>query len=123
MLRMALRRTAMLLTRILLGATFLVVVGYFVLLTSSRTEGALRTFGKYLGIWLVVLAGLFIIGGATMAHRHGGPGMMHGQGMQRPWFGRHGPRPGPRPDEGPPPAPAPGAGTPPPAPNAAPTSP
>jgi len=55
----------------LLPATALTVAGYFVLVLSTRAEGALRTFGKYLGFWAFTLAGLVILG-AIFAAAHGG---------------------------------------------------
>jgi len=107
----------------LLPATALTVAGYFVLVLSTRAEGALRTFGKYLGFWAFTLAGLVILGAIFAAahggHRGGMYGMraMHG-GMRcprgdesrfsPPGEEREGPRP-PR-DDGPPaepPAPPP----------------
>jgi hypothetical protein len=105
----------------LLPATALTVAGYFVLVLSTRAEGALRTFGKYLGFWAFTLAGLVILG-AIFAAAHGGHHgpmyamrAMHG-GMRCPRGDearfpprggeeREGPRaPG---DGGPPPEPAP----------------
>ena len=95
----------MLFARVLIGATVMVVLGYFVLLTSSRAEGALKTFGKYLAIWLFILPLLLIIAAATMGRRHAGPVMMHGAGMDGPWI-RQGPgfASAPPPDAGRPPA-------------------
>jgi len=62
----------------LLPATALTVAGYFVLVLSTRAEGALRTFGKYLGFWAFTLAGLVILG-AIFAAAHGGRhGAMYG---------------------------------------------
>ena len=55
----------------LLPATVLTIAGYFVLVLSARTEGTLRTFGKYLGFWAFTLAGLVILG-ALFAAAHGG---------------------------------------------------
>ncbi len=46
----------------LLPATVLTIGGYVVLILSARSEGALRTFGKYLGFWAFTLAGLIILG-------------------------------------------------------------
>jgi hypothetical protein len=48
----------------LLPATFWLVIGYFVLFSSSRTMGGVRTFGQVLAIWLFVIAALFVVGGA-----------------------------------------------------------
>lgn len=70
-------------------ATTLIVIAYFVFYTSTRAEGALQRFGRYLSIWLVFLAGVVILG-ALFASILGirGPmgGMMMGgigQHMQR----------------------------------------
>jgi hypothetical protein len=101
---------------VLLPATALTIAGYFVLFLSARAEGALRTFGKYLGFWAFTLAGLLILG-AIFAAAHGGRHCpvfgMHGmhERMHGPWTGME-----ERPEVGPPPpAPNPtGAPTPPP---------
>jgi hypothetical protein len=55
----------------LLPATALTIAGYFVLYLSTRSEGSLRTFGRYLGYWAFTLAGLLILG-ALFAAAHGG---------------------------------------------------
>jgi heme A synthase len=74
----------------LLPATVLTIAGYFVLYLSGRSEGALRTFGKYLGFWAFTLAGLLILG-AVFAAAHGGHHCpvfgMHGmhERMHGPW--------------------------------------
>ena len=68
----------------LIPATALTVAGYVALFLSSRSEGSLKAFGRYLGIWAFVLAGLVVLGGMFAAgHMH----RMHG-GM---WAGRGGP--------------------------------
>ena len=54
----------------LLPATALTIAGYFVLYVSARSEGALRTFGRYLGFWAFTLAGLVILG-TLFAAAHG----------------------------------------------------
>jgi hypothetical protein len=78
----------------LLPATALTIAGYFVLYLANRSEGALRSFGKYLGFWAFTLAGLIVLGAIFAAAHHGGRhggmigaqsmdgGMMHG-----PWRG------------------------------------
>ena len=48
----------------LVPATFLVVVGYFVLFSSTKTEGAVKTFGQILAIWLFILAAVLPAAGA-----------------------------------------------------------
>lgn len=68
----------------LLPATALTIAGYFVLFLSGRSEGRMRTFGKYLGFWAFTLAGLLILG-AIFAAAHGGhrcPMWMHGMHEQ-----------------------------------------
>lgn len=48
----------------LVPATFVVVWGYFVLFSSTKTEGGVRKFGKVLAIWIFVIASLFPAVGA-----------------------------------------------------------
>jgi hypothetical protein len=80
----------------LLPATALTIGGYFVLYLAAKSEGGMRTFGKYLGFWAFTLAGLVILGAIFAAAHHGHRGMrmgrMHPPGM----FGR---MPGPYPGE------------------------
>jgi len=66
----------------LLPATALTVAGYFVLFLSNRSEGGLRTFGKYLGFWAFTLAALIVLAAifAAAHHRHHCP-MMGERGM------------------------------------------
>jgi hypothetical protein len=40
----------------LMPATFLVTLGYFVLFTSSKAVGGIKTFGIVLAIWFFVIA-------------------------------------------------------------------
>ena len=47
-----------------LPATIWVVVGYFVLLSSTRTEGTIQIFGRGLAIWVFIIAALFPVMGA-----------------------------------------------------------
>jgi hypothetical protein len=76
----------------LLPVTALTIAGYVVLFLSNRSDGALRTFGKYLGFWAFTLAGLVFLGAlfaAARMGRYGGPmGMrgMHGH-MYGGWAG------------------------------------
>jgi len=70
----------------LFPATALTVAGYVVLFLSARSEGALRTFGKFLGFWAFTLAALLILG-AIFAAAHGG--------HHCPFFGTHGMPPNP----------------------------
>ncbi len=65
----------------LIPATALTVAGYVALFLSNRSEGAFRTFGKYLGFWAFTLAALVVLG-AIFAAAHGshrGGMMMHGR--------------------------------------------
>jgi hypothetical protein len=86
----------------LVPATMLTVAGYVVLYISSRSEGGLKSFGRYLGFWAFTLAALVVLG-SFLAAAHGG-GMhccrMHGGGgegmsgqcpIMHPW---HHPMPG-----------------------------
>jgi hypothetical protein len=55
----------------LVPATGLAIAGYFVLYLANRSEGSLRSFGKYLGFWAFTLAGLIVLG-SIFAAAHGG---------------------------------------------------
>jgi len=50
----------------LIPATFFVLLGYFVLVSSRKVEGAIRKFGLILAIWLFIIAVFFPISGAYM---------------------------------------------------------
>ena len=50
----------------LIPATFFVILGYFVLYASSRSEGGVRTFGRILAVWIFLIALLPPIGGAVV---------------------------------------------------------
>ena len=50
----------------LFPATIWLVVGFFVLYTSNKAEGAIRKFGKILAIWTFVIAALLPICGAVL---------------------------------------------------------
>ena len=47
-----------------LPATVWVVVGYFILFSSTKTEGGVQTFGRVLAIWVFVVAAFFPVVGA-----------------------------------------------------------
>lgn len=47
-------------------ATFWVVVGYFVLFSSSKTEGGVQVFGRVLAVWVFIIAAFFLVAGAYM---------------------------------------------------------
>ena len=48
----------------LIPATFLLVIGYFVLFSSTKMEEGVRKFGKVLAIWIFVMASFFPAVGA-----------------------------------------------------------
>jgi hypothetical protein len=95
----------------LIPATGLTLAGYVALYLSTRMEGGLRTFGKYLGVWAFTLAALVVLGAifaAAHGHRHGmRMHGMHGR-MHGPWSGRPFPGP-PMPRDELPHSPVPGA--------------
>ena len=66
----------------LIPATMLTIAGYVVLYVASRSEGGLKSFGRYLGFWAFTLAALVVLGSflaaARMRGMHGC--MMHGCG-------------------------------------------
>lgn len=45
-------------------ATFWLVVGYFVLFSSTRAEGGIKTSGKVLAIWTSIIAAVIPVTGA-----------------------------------------------------------
>ena len=48
----------------LLPATIWVTLGYFILFSSTKTEGSVQTFGRILAIWVFVIAAFFPVMGA-----------------------------------------------------------
>ncbi len=51
----------------LIPATFFVVIGYFVLFSSTKAEGGICIFGRILAIWIFIIASLFPLMGAYMS--------------------------------------------------------
>ena len=47
-------------------ATIFMVIGYFVLFSSSKAEGTIPMFGQILAIWVFIVALFFLICGAYM---------------------------------------------------------
>ena len=47
-----------------LPATIWVVLGYFILFSSTKGEGGIRVFGRILAIWVFVIAGVIPLMGA-----------------------------------------------------------
>ena len=50
-----------------LPATFWAVVGYFILFSSTKVEGRIKTLGQFLGIWALVISGFILLGGAYVS--------------------------------------------------------
>lgn len=52
-----------------LPATVWAVIGYFILFSSTKAEGFVKTLGRWLAIWAFVISGFILIAGAyiTMA--------------------------------------------------------
>lgn len=51
----------------LIPATIYVTIGYFVLFSTSKVDGALRKFGQILAIWIFIVALFFPICGAYVS--------------------------------------------------------
>ena len=66
---------------VLLHATALAVLGFFVLFAADRATGRTQTIGKLLGGWLLLLAVLVLIGG--------GFAVASGRVPERGWMGGH----------------------------------
>jgi len=45
-------------------ATFWAVVGYFILFSSTKAEGAVQTLGRVLAIWTFIISGFIVLAGA-----------------------------------------------------------
>lgn len=48
----------------LVPATIWVVLGYFILFSSTKTQGAVQKFGQVLAVWVFLAAALFPVMGA-----------------------------------------------------------
>lgn len=48
----------------LIPATIWVVLGYFILFSSTKTQGAVERFGRILAFWVFIIAALFPVMGA-----------------------------------------------------------
>jgi hypothetical protein len=48
----------------LIPTTIFIVIGYFVLFSSAKTEGAVKKFGQFLAIWVFIIAAFFIVMGS-----------------------------------------------------------
>ena len=58
----------------LIPATLAVVLGYFVLFSSAKAEGTVKTFGQILAVWIFVLAALLPLAGAYATYAGFSPG-------------------------------------------------
>jgi Mn2+/Fe2+ NRAMP family transporter len=57
----------------LIPATIFVVIGYFVLMSSGKAEEGVRKFGRFLAIWVFIIASFFPICGAYMTLQESAP--------------------------------------------------
>lgn len=48
----------------LIPATIWVVLGYFILFSSTKSEGAVQRFGQILAVWVFIIAALLPVMGA-----------------------------------------------------------
>lgn len=48
----------------LIPATIWVALGYFILFSSTKTQGAVQSFGYFLAIWVFIIAAFFPLMGA-----------------------------------------------------------
>jgi hypothetical protein len=48
----------------LIPATVWVVVGYFILFSSAKIQGLVKTFGQILSVWVFIVAAFFPMAGA-----------------------------------------------------------
>jgi hypothetical protein len=51
----------------LIPATIWIVLGYFVLFSSSKTQGPVQMFGQILAIWVFIVAACFPVMGAYVS--------------------------------------------------------
>ncbi len=47
-------------------ATIWVTIGYFLLFSSTKVEGRIKTLGQVLAVWTFVIAGFILLTGAYM---------------------------------------------------------
>jgi hypothetical protein len=48
----------------LIPATLAVILGYFILFSSTKAQGGVKTFGRVLAVWVLILAASFPLAGA-----------------------------------------------------------
>ena len=48
-------------------ATFWAVVGYFVLFSSTKAKGSVKTLGQIVGGWALVVSGFILLAGAYVS--------------------------------------------------------
>jgi hypothetical protein len=56
----------------ILHATAVLVIAFFVWFAASRSDGLLKTLGRVLGAWLIVVAVALIVFGFVGPKHHGG---------------------------------------------------
>ena len=52
----------------LIPATLAVILGYFILFSSTKAQGAVKALGQILAIWVFILVALFPMAGAYATH-------------------------------------------------------
>jgi hypothetical protein len=67
----------------LIPATLFLIVGYFVLFSSTRAEGGVRRFGNVLAVWMFVLAGGVVVGSLVATSMGFSPMARMAQHMQQ----------------------------------------
>lgn len=45
-------------------ATFWAIIGYFVLFSSTKAEGRVKTLGQVLGVWALIISACILLAGA-----------------------------------------------------------
>jgi hypothetical protein len=48
----------------LIPTTLAVTLGYFILFSSTKTQGAVKTLGQILAVWIFIVAAVFPVAGA-----------------------------------------------------------
>ncbi len=51
----------------LMPATFWAIVGYFILFSSTRVDGSMKTLGQILGVWALAISGFVVLAGAYVS--------------------------------------------------------
>jgi ABC-type sugar transport system permease subunit len=67
---------------IVIRATALVVLGFFIAFAAQRAEGRVKCLGTYLSYWLYLLAAASVVAGLIWHGAHGPRGGWHGPAAQ-----------------------------------------